>query len=281
MGRAHFFRSSRKPVAAGNATNCLSCPIESKCLQSAKRVYLDRHLALGHVGKPVNQVVPDIEDVLRTSGKAKAKERLLKKLAEDYDENTPQDVIDSKNWYGRCAWETDNDVCDDQVVTMEWDDDPLPEPSNGDTGCVEGRTAKIAQFHMVALSNEVGGRKGRISGTAGEILYDLNSVQVIDLLTGKETVHPVIQNDDIRLDRDRELALGFIRAVARVKNGDMDAKKAQRVFLDCTVEDLIRSHLVVFWAEAARKTGKVINWTDWWTEQVEVKLKEMGVVIWS
>ncbi|PVH93820.1 NAD(P)-binding protein [Periconia macrospinosa] len=279
MGRAHFFRSSRKPVAAGNATNCLSCPVESTCLQSAKKIYLDRHLAQGHVGKPVNQVVPDIEDVLKTSGKVKAEERLLDALAEDYDEKTPAVVVDSRSWYGRCVWESDNDVCDDQVVTMEWDDDPLPESSEVNFGPVHGRTAKIAQFHMVALSNEVGGRKGRISGTAGEILYDLNSVQVIDLLTGQETVHPVDQNDDIRLDRDKELALGFIRAVAKVKGGGMDAKKAQRVYLDCTVEDLIRSHLVVFWAEAARKNGKVLGWVDWWAKEVETKLKEMGVVV--
>jgi hypothetical protein len=168
----NYFKRLYKPAEAGDATNCLSCPIEAVCVQSAKTLYLRRHLAVGETCKPVNQVVPDIEDMLLNRGKARAAERLLETLSEDYDPTTSVDDINKKNWYGRCVSQSDNDVCDDQLVTLEWDDDPLP-PSlydRSETTSAQRRIAKVAQFHMVALTDEVGGRRGRILGTAGEIV---------------------------------------------------------------------------------------------------------------
>ncbi len=47
-------------------------------------------------------------------------------LAENYDKGTPDVDIARRNWFGRCVYESDNDVCDEQVVTITWDDDPLP-----------------------------------------------------------------------------------------------------------------------------------------------------------
>ncbi|KAL8899031.1 MAG: hypothetical protein Q9192_001777 [Flavoplaca navasiana] len=35
-------------------------------------------------------------------------------------------AIESRPWFGRCVYESDNDVCDDQLVKINWDDDPLP-----------------------------------------------------------------------------------------------------------------------------------------------------------
>jgi hypothetical protein len=125
-GRLHFYKHERKPPAAGAATNCLSCPIEPTCLHSAKSLYLHRQLEKGCTDRPVNNVVPDIEDLLQTSGEARASERLLDALGEDYDDDTPIEQVQKRNWFGRCVWECDNDVCDDQIVIMEWDDDTLP-----------------------------------------------------------------------------------------------------------------------------------------------------------
>src|SRR5436190_13292194 len=43
-GSLQYFNKTRKPTAAGTATNCLSCPIESSCKYSAKNVYLGKNL---------------------------------------------------------------------------------------------------------------------------------------------------------------------------------------------------------------------------------------------
>jgi hypothetical protein len=244
----------------------------------------------GDTNRPINQVVPEIEDLLKNSGKSRATERLLHALSDDYDKSTSAKEVSRKNWYGRCAWECDNDVCDDQIVTMEWDDDPLPASYQNEKG--DGlathqmtqtgeelpicHTAKTVQFHMVANTDDVGSRRGRISGTAGEISYDLTTIRVVDFRSGKETVYATPQTGDVRNDRDERLTLDFIRAVAEVKSGKMKADEAQRTFLGCTVEDLIRSHLVVFWAEAARRKGRVLKWEDWWEKAVEGGLRELS-----
>ena len=125
-GALQYYRQSRKPLAAGAATNCLSCPIERQCKFSARRIYADEFgLAAGNTGWPVKIVLPEIEEYgAGDEGRA----ALLAKLAEDYPAGTPDEEIKKRNWFGRCVYECDNDVCDDQVVTITWDEDPLPPP---------------------------------------------------------------------------------------------------------------------------------------------------------
>lgn len=142
-GSRKFFRKERKPAAAKEATNCLSCPHEQDCAYSAKRVYLDQQLAKGNTGWPVKIVNPEIEELYATSGKDTAVEQLLSDLSEDYTTATPVAEVEARPWFGRCVYEADNDVCDDQCVTITWDDDPHPESG------LKGRGAKTAQFHMV------------------------------------------------------------------------------------------------------------------------------------
>ena len=107
FGSLHHFTKEKKPAAAGGAVRCLECPIERDCPYSAKKstfrevspaifffqlplVYLDR-VCRGETGWPVSTLVdgiPDLEnvtDVLRTGA------------------------------YGRCVYESDNNVCDHQV----------------------------------------------------------------------------------------------------------------------------------------------------------------------
>ncbi|KAJ2970125.1 hypothetical protein NUW58_g9791 [Xylaria curta] len=101
-GSLQFFRKSRKPKAAGNATNCLSCPAEPDCLYSSKRIYVGtKHAGVetGNIKWPISVVLPDIESFGGDIDAAKS--AVLSKLAEDYDGSTPQEVIDSKNWFGR------------------------------------------------------------------------------------------------------------------------------------------------------------------------------------
>src|SRR4051812_18181145 len=51
-GSRKFFRKERKPKAAGDSTNCLSCPHEQDCDYSAKKIYLEKHLKRGNTGWP-------------------------------------------------------------------------------------------------------------------------------------------------------------------------------------------------------------------------------------
>lgn len=264
MGSLKYFRKSRKPEAAGDATNCLSCPIESECKYSARNIYLERHLREEKdSGWPVKIVSSDIEDIIRNEGVAAAETRLLEVLAEDYDDKTPKDEVQRRPWFGRCVWECDNDVVDDQVVTMEWEDDPLASVTNG-ANALEGRSAKTANFHMISHTLAQCERRGRIYGTDGEISYDSQTITMHDFAKRTtDTFHPK-QMGGGHGGGDQGLAQQFVMAIDAVKNGKETVSEAQREYLGCSLEEVVRSHAMVWAAEEARRERKVVNWSRWW-----------------
>lgn len=259
VGSLKQFRKSRKPKEAGSATNCLSCPIERSCIYSAPQIYYDCHLAKGNRKWPVDIVNPEIEDIFSTAGAEKAKEALMASLAEDYDENTPVKEIESRPWYGRCVWESDNDVCDDQHVLFEWEDESTT-----------GRQGKSASFHMIAQTLAQCERRGRIYGTTGEIEYDSKRITVHDFTTNSSQVHhPEVPKNSHHGGGDDGLTQQFVKAVAAVKSEESSVEDAQVGFLGVTVEECIRSHAAVFAAEEARREKKVVQWEEWWRENVD------------
>jgi predicted dehydrogenase len=267
-GALQYFKKSRKPAAAGNATNCLSCPIEPECKYSAKRIYVTDQLnglGAGNTHWPVSIVVPDIEDY-QTSGKEAAQSALLSKLAEDYDTATPDSEVSSRNWFGRCVWEADNDVCDEQVVTMTWDEDPLSSSTVADP--LQNRGAKTATFHMVAQTKKICERYTHLYGVDGEIYADSQTITIEDFRTGEtRVVKPRLESLG-HGGGDVGLARQFVLAVDAVKNRGWDADQAQREFVGCTLEEVIRSHAMVFCAEEARKGRKVVEWKEWWAAKI-------------
>jgi predicted dehydrogenase len=270
-GSRKFFRRERKPPAAGNATNCLQCPHESDCSYSSKKIYLDR-LHQGQLGWPVCIVNPEMEDLYKTKGKEVAAQRLLGDLAEDYTSETPTRDVEARPWYGRCVWEADNDVVDDQCVTITWEDDPVEHDAEG-RPVLHGRGAKTAQFHMVAFTEKICQRRGRIYGTKGEIEYDSQTITVHDFDTGSKTIHnPHLAAGSGHGGGDIALVRQFLMATAAVDSGSMSSAEAQRKFLDCDVEEAFLSHAMVFAAEDARTSRQVIDWKKWWSEQVESQL---------
>ncbi|GIJ87797.1 hypothetical protein Asppvi_006710 [Aspergillus pseudoviridinutans] len=276
------FRRARKPPAAGAATNCVSCPAERECIYSAVRIYRDLHLARGDTRWPVKIVVPDIEDVLRSSAEseaaAKAEEHLLARLREDYSrEEMSDEEIARRPWYGRCVYEADNNVCDDQVVTITWDDEDEDEPPvNGERQQAElqlqGRRAKTAVFHLIAPTEKQCERRGRVYGTRGEIAYDSRTISIYDFATRSTSTIEVPkqppEEEEAHGGGDYGLARSFVRAVDAVENEGWDVQRAQTHFVGCTLEEAVRSHAVVFAAEEARREEKVVRWKEWWAKKL-------------
>ncbi|KAJ4349824.1 uncharacterized protein N0V89_008443 [Didymosphaeria variabile] len=270
-GSKKFFRKERKPEAAGNATNCLSCPHEKDCLYSAPKIYHERHLQQGNTGWPVNIVNPEIEEVYNSAGAATATKQLFRDLSEDYTVDTPVTEVESRPWFGRCVWEADNDVCDDQSVTITWEDDPLL--SENDVGpTLKGRGAKTAHLHMVAFTEKICERRGRIYGTKGEIEYDSTTISVHEFATGETKVYKPHLAAGGHGGGDEGLARQFLMGVEAVDSKRMSAADAQREFLGCDLEEAFRSHAMVFAAEDARTKRQVVDWKKWWADQVEAQL---------
>lgn len=275
-GSLQLFKKSRKPVKAGAATNCLSCPVESDCKYSAKRIYVGdelRGLGTGNMRWPVSIAVPDIEDYAIKGGADGARDALLQNLAEDYTTDTPDSEVAKRNWFGRCVFESDNDVCDEQVVVMTWEDDPSSEPTSTETSTtadsLNRRGAKTATFHMVAHTKKMCDRYTNLYGVDGEIYADQATITVEDFRTGTTTVHRPPVESKGHGGGDAGLARQFVLAVDRVKNDGWQAERAQREIIGCTLEEIIRSHAAVFCAEAARHGKTVIDWGPWWAKEVE------------
>lgn len=253
-------------MAAGTATNCLSCPAESVCKFSAKRIYVGKELAgveSGNRGWPLSIVLPDIESY---GSETEAKEAMLAELAQDYDADWRESDITRRNWFGRCVYESDNDVCDEQVVTISWDDDPL----HG-TGEKASRNAKTAVFHMVAQTKRICERYTHLYGADGEIFADSATITVEDFRTGKTTVHRAASEGEGHGGGDLGLTRQFVLAVDKVKNHGWATDRAQRELIGCTLDEVIRSHAMVFCAEAARRGRQVVDWRQWWAAEVESK----------
>ncbi|KAL1656368.1 hypothetical protein SLS61_000831 [Didymella pomorum] len=262
-GSLKYFRKSRKPVEAGSATNCLSCAYEPSCSYSAKKIYLEKQLAEGNADWPVKIVNPEIEDIYRSNGLEAASSQLLTNLTEDYDSTTPLEVRNKKNYFGRCVWESDNDVCDDQIVTLTWDDD-------GDN---PNRGAKTALFHMIAHTEKQCERRGRMYGTKGEIEYDSITISVHDFATGETSKHVPHAAGGGHGGGDAGLVRQFLMAVDAVEQEQMSTHEAQRAYLGCDLEEAFLSHAVVFAAEDARTQKKVVDWATWWEDNVESQLQ--------
>jgi len=212
FGSLSFFTKENKPKEAGKAMRCLDCPIMDSCAYSSKKIYLDL-VKTGHKGWPIHIITnsePDIESVTEA----------LK--------NGP---------YGICAFESDNDVCDNQVVNMEFEG---------------GRTAS---FTMIAFSEEVCVRKTRIYGTQGEISCDGHSIRVFDF---RDPNHPLQFTPEPTFTRSKMSGHG---------GGDwylMDSFVAAVSFNDPSLilsgpKETLESHLIVFAAEKARKQNMVIS----------------------
>ncbi|KAJ3488744.1 hypothetical protein NLI96_g2619 [Meripilus lineatus] len=206
FGSLQHFRKKSKPQEAGDATRCSDCQLESECPYSAKKIYYNQ-IASGNTHWPVSTIVdgiPDIENVTEA----------LK--------NGP---------YGRCVYECDNDVCDNQVVNLEFSD---------------GATAS---FTMIAFTSLICDRQTRLHFTHGEIVGDMDRFTVTNFKTRRTEKHTPRGEGGGHGGGDLGLIRAFIEAV---KTGRQEA-------LGTDVGEVLRSHLTVFAAERSRLEGRVID----------------------
>jgi len=229
-------------------------------------------LAAGNTHWPVDIVVPDIEDFISKGGIAAGEAAVTARLEEDYTSSTPASVVSSKNWFGRCVYEADNDVNDDQVVTMTWDNDPLPANSSDKEKALAGRGAKTAIFHMVAHTKKICERYSHIYGSDGQIYADSETITVEDFNTGAKKIYRPHLAGGGHGGGDDGLARQFILAVDAVKNHGASVPDAQKEHVGCSLEEVIRSHAMVFAAEQARKGKVVLDFPQWWTKEVQSSL---------
>ncbi len=208
FGSLKHFKRSEKPAAAGEALRCVDCAYEAQCAYSAKKIYLGR-LAHGDDGWPVNVLNPHptVETVTAAL------------------ESGP---------YGRCVYECDNDVVDNQVVTMQF------------------AGGKTAVFTMTAF-NQAANRKTRIFGTRGELFGDGDTIQVFDFLTDQTRTISTEMDDDSAMGGhgggDYGLMDHFVAAVA--------AKDPSMILSG--PDESLETHRMVFAAERARCEHRVVD----------------------
>ena len=208
FGSLRHFKASEKPEGA--ADRCCSCPreIESACPYSAYKIYFRDRFCKGLKLWPVNVLTPEV-----------TAESLAAAL--------------EKGPYGRCVYACDNDVVDNQVVNLIFDD-----------GSTASMTMTAFNFHS--------GRKTRIFGTLGEIETDSSIITVRRFLD--DTVREIdtnIANDGGILTGhgggDFGLMDAFVRALA-----ENDPSQIMT-----GIDETLESHLMVFAAEESRKKGIV------------------------
>lgn len=249
----------RKENAPSNSTsNCLSCPAEPECCYSAKKLYLKPTQKTNNwpssvvLSAEINNVLTksisdaDIEDLFTDKTSESDRRQLLEKCLAHPNTN-----------YGRCVYHMDNDVCDNQIVIMQFDD---------------GSTASMT---MIANSKDTCARKTRVYGTSGQLDWDDSrddhTIEHYDFLSGKTRLIDVsdaapsikkpqnpenINNSNIKLTghggSDYYLMDAFVEAILR--------NDKSLVLTD--LEDSFRSHLVVFAAEHSRLTNSVVDFSQ-------------------
>lgn len=209
FGSLKHFRREAKPPEAGAAKRCLECAYEPECPYSAKRFYLEL-LNRGQTGWPL--------DVVTT-------------------EFTPQGIINAlqEGAYGRCVYESDNDVVDHQVVNLLY----------------EGGIT--ASFTMIGTS-QYRDREIIIFGTRGELRGNGKKLTHYDFLTGQTSeiniavpeVPPIMAGHG---GGDYNLMQEFIKACSKGDRSQVLSGPAES----------LETHLTVFAAEHARREKQVVE----------------------
>ena len=143
--------------------------------------------------------------------------------------------------YGKCIYECDNDVCDNQVVNMQFE--------NGST----------ASFTMIATTEQLCTRQTKIYGSKAELTADAKrgEIRVFDFVTNTERIiHPkaIAEDETTSLHghggADFHLMHSFIRSVA----------EDDPSLISTNAEESLKTHALVFKAEQSRVCNSSLSW---------------------
>lgn len=211
FGGLTYFRKENTPEGAPKY--CLDgCPVASECKYYAPNYYMTED-----IGWPTSTIGTDMS--------FEAREEAIK-----------------TGPYGRCVFQCDNDVADNQTVIMEFE--------NGVT----------ANFSLQPFASE-SGRTLKIVGTKGEIQADMekNTIRVYDLLTGRHE-NMEIQSSKYKYGGgDHGIMEYFVDCV-------MAEKSQGRSSMNSSIE----AHMIAFAAEKSRKTGTVVDMDKFRAEMLDV-----------
>ncbi|OJZ82521.1 hypothetical protein ASPFODRAFT_63724 [Aspergillus luchuensis CBS 106.47] len=149
-----------------------------------------------------------------TIGLSSAAKCLLEVLGEDYDNKTPVSQVSRRNWYRYCALSLSNAL------------------------------QKLPSFHMVVLTDAISRHHGHKSGSTRKIVYGAVTIHMSDFSSGFRVVYNMPCTKGGHDGDNNSLALSLVRAVAKVKRGDMSISEAQRTFLNCTVQEFLRKNYI-------------------------------------
>ena len=207
FGKLTHFTAENRPAEA--ADRCLDCPLEPTCPYSAPKLYVPLVRAEGSVW-PVSVIT---------------------------DGDTEEDVLEALRTgpYGRCVYDCDNDVVDNQVVAFTGKD--------GETGT----------FTMCAFT-EQSHRKSRIFGTHGRVECDGETIDILDFRTGAREIRFVGGSQGANAATghgggDAGLMNSFIAAVAQ----------RDQSLVRSGPDQSLASHAAVFAAEESRKSGRIVR----------------------
>ena len=206
FGSLTYFTKENMPEGAPEY--CVQgCPAAENCPYDARRIYLKDRMFIEHAANKKN---PTDEEILK--------------------------AITETN-YGKCVFQSDNDVVDHQVVNLEY----------------EG--GATVSFSMCAFNT--GGRRLRIMGTKGEIIGNMSDeyVTLFDFKT-RETeqvmISGAVQDETINGGHGGGDS-GIVRSFVQLVAGEYEGKSITNI--DTSIE----SHLIAFAAEESRLNGTVID----------------------
>lgn len=202
-GSLSYFKEGRQPKGA--AARCLDCKFEETCIYSAPKFYGNLALSGWRLVVTEDKTDSGLEKALREGP------------------------------YGRCVWKCDNDVCDHQAISIDFENDIS------------------AVFNLSAFSNDIH-RNIKIQGTKGEIIGDdLDGEIEVNLFGSEEkTIYKKVKVNGSHGGGDEELIKAFIAAI----NGDSQAVKTG-------AQESIMSHLMCFASEKSRKENIRVDIKDY------------------
>ncbi len=239
-----LFHFKKENAPQGATKNCFDCPHNTNCCYSAKSIYTKAYtdpdrwpcsvVLSTEIENLKDVVIEDLEDL--SSMSIAEKKNLLERCLTHEDTK-----------YGRCVYKMDNDVCDNQIVSMQFSD------------------KSTATLNMIAFSQALCQRKTIVYGTKGQLEWDdhkaPNQVILYDFLT-KET--KFLKCDGVRPSSSRrveseEVLAGHGGADFWLMQAFVEAVlRKQPCLVTTDIMESLKSHIIVFAAEQSRLRGEVV-----------------------